>query len=1246
MDDVDVSASVVEPNLSSAETSLNGKSNESEACEEPTVTPTSPSCEEPTEEQVANAMRLSGAGDGEAPSVKESESTATEGPCSEDVKDEGSNDSDDPFVCPACGSIDDPPFMHYKKFPKPISSNYGAFIWRYRCARSECNEFFGEFFAYDKVSNSFVHVSEELTAVDEEDENVVKSEIPNSDNECAGSKEDVESSTCGDHVPSEAGASADLEGSGVDDGCVHEMDDVDVSASVVEPNLSSAETSLNGKSNESEACEEPTVTPTSPSCEEPTEEQVANAMRLSGAGDGEAPSVKESESTATEGPCSEDVKDEGSNDSDDPFVCPACGSIDDPPFMHYKKFSKPISSNYGAFIWRYRCARSECNEFFGEFFAYDKVSNSFVHVSEEMAAADEEDENVVKSEIPNSDNEYAGSKEDVESSTCGDHVPSEAGASADLEDTSAAAESNETVPTAEDSKVEEESLPEQRVQVVSNRSSRRQRQSARKKTVVVIKPKVRAETKKAEKPAPSPKPVKEVKTRAPPRRRGAAAQAEKPEPAPAPAAPKRLRKGYVYEVVPAAVPPPQSVPSVSAAVVNGYRAPCRSECGTQTMGGSHIFSALIDQFINGQAEKCAGSISETPSTLPSFVSRRLMVSQQLLMRQNDELNRVQEENRRLLDLIKHMNSIIRKFGDEYAPELRHLRDAIGVLKRELLFYQEEFVAEAKKSINNIQAQKEEVQQRIDDAERKHRLLNASSSFFLNLYQSVYFIYAKIDLHIKEKEAAEERADGYLREISVRDRDVILANKSKERAERKLNDTLYVANNAKCAHCQISDKMRAHLTDVVAEKTVLLDKCRKECGNEHYPLLLQRRADHAERISKILSKDSEKLRFELNTWKSDAERNVSEIARLREELKKSTASQQSNSNASPPKAKVEIHTPKQVHHCDSPVLSNSDAKSLSSNGTVKTVERDEYTNTSPVANAKIASNAVQTPQVAPMVSTPTDDPHSPFSSWLPKGRKVDSSPPVSFFNAPQPSARQPSAQIPSRRPFPFNGPVVADGFLGKDVVRTDEKTSERTPILSSEPRTSAISPAPSDRLAEPPVPNVERQVPLMPKKKKKKATAKGTDSFDTIGPPRFFGGGKPSREAFIPDRVEPFSGPFPHSEPRKRKNSETDFSRINRAAHIAPAQCARPFNGPISLSGGMSSSSRPSLQPTSQPDRSKFSSSPLPWHRAPQKDYNEWESSVTEHSSPSRGFDNRNQYESDLNFGRPFGAKPRKNFWEP
>ncbi|VDM71805.1 unnamed protein product, partial [Strongylus vulgaris] len=252
-----------------------------------------------------------------------------------------------------------------------------------------------------------------------------------------------------------------------------------------------------------------------------------------------------------------------------------------------------------------------------------------------------------------------------------------------------------------------------------------------------------------------------------------------------------------------------------------------------------------------------------------------MITQNLLKRQSEELTQVHDENRRLISLVNLMNSVIKKFRDEYTPELRNLRDAIGVLKREFSFYQEEFVAEAKKSIDNIEAQKNEVQRRIDDVERKNMLLNRDISMFSitdNLKQDVF--QARIDLHIKEKEAIEERADGYLRDISSRDRDVILANKARDRAERKLNDTLYVANNAKCAHCQISDKMRKHLTDVVAEKTVLLEKCQKECMDA------KRRAEQSDRISHILSKDSEKLKFELNRWKSDAERNITEITRLK------------------------------------------------------------------------------------------------------------------------------------------------------------------------------------------------------------------------------------------------------------------------------------------------------------------------------------------------------------------------------
>ncbi|KAK6026650.1 hypothetical protein OSTOST_07368, partial [Ostertagia ostertagi] len=133
-----------------------------------------------------------------------------------------------------------------------------------------------------------------------------------------------------------------------------------------------------------------------------------------------------------------------------------------------------------------------------------------------------------------------------------------------------------------------------------------------------------------------------------------------------------------------------------------------------------------------------------------------MISQQLIKRQSDELNRVQDENKRLHAVANLMNSVIKKIPDEInLLQLRRLRDTIEVLKREFSFYQDEF------------AQKEEIQRKIDDVERKNRLLTT-----------------RIDLHIKEKEAVEERADGYLREISERDREVILANKSRIEQERK------------------------------------------------------------------------------------------------------------------------------------------------------------------------------------------------------------------------------------------------------------------------------------------------------------------------------------------------------------------------------------------------------------------------------------------------------------------------------
>ncbi|KAK6052083.1 hypothetical protein COOONC_10414, partial [Cooperia oncophora] len=114
-------------------------------------------------------------------------------------------------------------------------------------------------------------------------------------------------------------------------------------------------------------------------------------MRNSSTSSSEASPVGETEPGVSEEVNGEDTAGGSSNDTqtDDGGLCPKCGSNEDPQFIHYRKFEKLVDSNYGAFIWRYCCARKDCAEFFGDYYAYDKVSNSFVQIPEESVVPEE-----------------------------------------------------------------------------------------------------------------------------------------------------------------------------------------------------------------------------------------------------------------------------------------------------------------------------------------------------------------------------------------------------------------------------------------------------------------------------------------------------------------------------------------------------------------------------------------------------------------------------------------------------------------------------------------------------------------------------------------------------------------------------------------------------------------------------------------------------------------------------------------
>ncbi|EYB87577.1 hypothetical protein Y032_0260g522 [Ancylostoma ceylanicum] len=978
--------------------------------------------------------------------------------------------------------------------------------------------------------------------------------------------------------------------------------------------------------------------------EEPTEEE------------GDDPCSKEETNHEESG----ENSDKGAEtNSEEISPCSSCGSTEEPQFLHYKKVQKCLYTEVrflffqitglagGTYVWRYRCGQKDCAQFFGDFYAYDKISNSFVRVSEDGAAIEDtecEANEEVTTEAPEGQSALAG--ESTADSPSEEKQEHHAG---DVDTT--------TKPSAD------------------SRSRRRQRLTARKKTSTPVAVKSSSTNKKSEKrtdnktnkavhkapPNPPFKSSSKALCKAPPKTPAKATTKATKSPKSAKASKtttakrrnekdpvtldaetpvKKARKGYVYEPIP---PPVQNM-NVSilenSTSIHVTTQPSYCESATQTMGGTHYFSVLIEQLINGQADFCSGTSSDGRPQLPTHVSRRLLVSQQLLKRQSDELVQAHEENKRLMSLVNLMNTVIKKFRDEYTPELRHLRDAIGVLKREFSFYQDEFVAEAKKSIDNINAQKNEVQRRIDDVERKNRLLNA-----------------RIDLHVKEKEAVEERADGYLRDISARDRDVILANKARDRAERKLNDTLYVANNAKCAHCQISDKMRKHLTDVVAEKTVLLEKCQKECTDA------VRRADHADRISQILSKDSEKLRFELNRWKSDAERNIIEITRLKEELRKvgSPSTGGPVTNMIPAnQIRAEPNTPKQSAYAVDSVASNHVGKPVASNDPSEVLFVFDVRNSSPEGPAKLLPNSAEesvmrAPLIPPVMPTPPEEPDSPFTSWLPKDRKAEHSPPISFFNSPSVTSRHGGVPPAMRKPHPFNGPVISDRSAGKldaagfspssietnrkSISKNGEKLMGQNSSKAAEPTLSVAttsqtgkgnvqqnSPRKIDQVgSSDTVPMIGKLPSKITKKNQKQEVTATEANGGNTATSRLFDLGSQSAGAqkSVQQIAKPGVGMVAGAQqsvqqiakPGKPKPSKNAKKKMLRAQQQVASKAIQPLmsiRGPTPFNGPVFAGIRPAARSSPQPHpvetmRTRFSSSPLPWHRGgTAADYDAWE----------------------------------------
>uniref|UniRef100_A0A1I7XM67 GRF-type domain-containing protein n=1 Tax=Heterorhabditis bacteriophora TaxID=37862 RepID=A0A1I7XM67_HETBA len=678
--------------------------------------------------------------------------------------------------------------------------------------------------------------------------------------------------------------------------------------------------------------------------------------------------------------------------------CPSCGSTSEPQFVHYKKIAQsPFKKNKkNLFVWRYRCSTKACFQFFGDFYRFDKETNTFVTVGTDGKPLYEEIGEVQTEKISNGVLSFQASAnsmdstEDIDTNVDLGNFPL-----IDEEDRDAL----DHTKGRENKDVNSSGSISMQIPKPNNLYSgkgRRARNTIRKSTGYRSKLRSPSKTLSGDVIGVSCKKLPRVSSKTAMEDKSTKRFNGLDEIA-VPA--KKLRKGYAYVLEPPESSPTSSTSALGSVLPSRRIDFVRHEEWTQTEDDEHIRASLMEQVIENQT--AAMGFDESVK-LPSHISRRLLLSQKLIRSQSEQMELLRYENERLKRTVNGMATVTKTFKDGYGSEIRRLRDDVAYLKKELQFYQEEL--------------------------------------------------ALLELRNKEVQSWDERADGYLRDICVRDRAVILANKDRDDAEKKLSDSLFMANNAKCAHCQISDKMRRHMTDEVAEKTMLLEKTQKE-RNE-----LQRRAENSERIAQILSKENQKLQFELRTWKAEAERTSVELSKIKTTLDEGVLSGGSV-----------MQTP----HCESttPQTGTPLGELLVSNGMCSStdlyssdMDKSKKEDSDKSAQLEVLpdececsrSSSCDTNSLSPTSLSnlpPPPAPPGPFSSWIPKDKKVTTPPPGFYFQSTLASSRPGHAGTAHKHSTHFKHVDAISKSVCKTLVNDKTVTPVKSKPIDSTSRNS-------------------------------------------------------------------------------------------------------------------------------------------------------------------------------------------------
>ncbi|GMR59827.1 hypothetical protein PMAYCL1PPCAC_30022, partial [Pristionchus mayeri] len=620
--------------------------------------------------------------------------------------------------------------------------------------------------------------------------------------------------------------------------------------------------------------------------------------------------------------------------------CHICGFDRETMFMKEKKAQSGQFKN--KVIYRNRCVRKKCNRFFGPSYVYNGKAADFMKISEQSAALARPFENGPREEkYPAEDYEKAAPS--------GVRYPPDNNC-AQMRATKAA---------------------NKLATIAAPSSSSGAARSVQKASTSKVSSKASTSKMSTSKKSKSKTPAAKKST-----------------------APKKPRKGYSYiEDI--------QIPAQANRVLEFYRfheeqkaaeeakaraakEKAKRSWGTQTGDEEHIVQILIDE-LKGKAS-FRGLKPSDEGPMPANMSNRLVLTQKVLRDQTQTIKTLRKEREFLKVNLKKVVEWVTEYREDLVSDATRLKEDVQVVNRELKNFSLEMQNEANKDIRDLNKLKMQMADRIDDMDRITKKVEASLE-----YQKSVTIDAEI------------LADRYHRISVDLEKDVIKAQVKARDIGLKLDDKLYLTNNAKCTHCKVNIQIKNMLTEQVADKTLSntnLSRERETISKELKNLKL---------VHSIVSKENNQLKFELKAWESNSHKLKSEL----DQLKGNKAGVQLVGEAAftPPTPRqstgLPSATPTHKENEEEGIVEKNGAGEVAStemdrpvrNSSNSSAEEGEYKSPHSVSPNTLAR--LPPPPVPPPASKmnekekekePSPEHAAAFANWIPKERRVPEVPP--------------------------------------------------------------------------------------------------------------------------------------------------------------------------------------------------------------------------------------------------------------